>query len=322
MDYTTQRRFLVSKKQAWLYFWLVGLIWGSSFMLIRIGVEAIHPFHVVLIRVSIAAIGLCLVVIARRKHFPRDFRVIRAIAIIGVGNVVMPFTLISVGEQSIDSGLASVLQATAALFSLVVAHFAFADESITRQKVMGLLLGFAGVVVLASRNWQDGQVMTGSLMGQLAVIGASLCYAIFTTYSRKVIQGEVEPVVLSALAMLSASLVEAAIVYGGAALGQTPPFVPYDIEPRAFFAVLLLGFLNTFIAYLMYYDVVKALGVARASMVTYIVPVVGLTLGVLFLDEILDAKIIIGAALIFGGIGIVNLRWHALRLRRAQPIAS
>lgn len=312
----------MSKKQAWLYFWLVGLIWGSSFMLIRIGVEAIHPFHVVLIRVSIAAIGLCLVVIARRKHFPRDFRTIRSIAIIGVGNVVMPFTLISVGEQSIDSGLASVLQATAALFSLVVAHFAFSDERITRQKVLGLLLGFIGVVVLASRNWQDGQVLTGSLMGQLAVIGASFCYAIFTTYSRKVIQGQIEPVVLSALAMLSASLVESVIVYGGSALGQIPPFIPYDIEPRAFFAVLLLGFLNTFIAYLMYYDVVKALGVARASMVTYIVPVVGLTLGVLFLDELLDAKIIIGAALIFTGIGIVNLRWYNWRLKRIQPVTS
>lgn len=292
----------------WVGFWLVGVIWGSSFLLIRVGVETLHPLHLVFIRVGIAAIGLCLVTILSRKQIPRDWKTLRAMFIVGMGNIIAPFLLITWGEQTVESGLASVLQATAALFGLVVAHFAFKDERITPQKITGLIMGFLGVVVLASRNWQDGQIVTGGLLGQLAIVGASLCYATFTTYSRKIIQGQVEPIVVSSLAMLSAALVVGAMIVVGSALGWMPLSIPVDTPSRNFFAVILLGIINTFIAYLIYYSIVKRLGVARATMVTYVVPVVGLTLGVLLLNEQLDWQILFGAALIFTGIGVVNLR--------------
>src|SRR5215207_9953295 len=110
----------------WAGFWLVALIWGSSFMLISIGVEFVHPLHLVFIRTGIAAIGLCLIVVALRRPIPRDPKTILSLVTIGLVNTLLPFLLITWGETHIESGLASVLQATAALFTLVIAHFTFA----------------------------------------------------------------------------------------------------------------------------------------------------------------------------------------------------
>ncbi len=311
------------KTRIWIMFWLVALIWGSSFMLIRIGVEAIHPVHLVLIRVGIAAVGLGLVVVVTRQPIPRDWRILLAMVAVGIGNNAIPFTLISWGEQSVESGLTSVLQSTAALFALVVAHFAFKDERITPRKLIGLGLGFAGIVVLASRNWQDGQVITGSLMGQMAIVVASLSYACFTALSRKVLaSGTVVPVVLAAITMMAATFFEAAIVLVGGISGAMPLQTPADLTVEILTAVLVLGFVNTFIAYLMFYEIVKGLGAARAAMVTYVVPAVGLLLGVIFLGEILDARIILGAGLIFAGIGIVNLKFLRWQSAKNVKVAS
>lgn len=309
--------------RAWAGFWFVGFVWGSSFMLIRIGVESIHPLHLVLVRVGIAALGLALVVIVRRKRLPRDWRTIRSLVIIGVCNTAIPFTLITWGEKYVESGIASVLQATAALFTLVIAHFAFEDERITPQRLAGLVIGFLGVAVLASRNWQTENGLpeeTGLvLLGMGAVVLASLFYAIFTSFSRKVIQGQVEPIVVSAVAMISASVFEAALVVAGSAAGLVPATTSPDLPLRALLAVVGLGVVNTFLAYLVFYEIVRSLGAARAAMVTYIVPPVGLFLGVVLLNEPLDAPILIGAGMIFAGIAIVNLRFFQ-RMSRTQPV--
>ena len=155
----------MTKKQAWIGFWVLGAIWGSSFLFIRIGVEQLPPFEVVFIRTAIAAVGLLMTVYARGLRMPSNWDGIRPLVILGVGNTVIPFALITWGEQSIDSGLAAVIQASAALFTLIVAHFSFEDEHITAKKIGGLVIGFLGVVVLASRSWQDGQIVTGNLLG-------------------------------------------------------------------------------------------------------------------------------------------------------------
>jgi drug/metabolite transporter (DMT)-like permease len=292
----------------WAAFWVLGVVWGSSFLLIRVGVEAIHPFYIVFIRTGIAAVGLFLVVIARRRPIPRDWQTIKPLLILGVGNTAIPFTLISMGEKTVESGLASVLQATAALFGLIIAHFALADERITPQKLWGLIVGFVGVLVLASRNWQDGQIVTGGLLGQLAIVGASFFYASFTTYSRKVVGNSVEPMVIAAFAMMTAAFVELALILVSPLLGYEVPPVPADLTANVLFSVLLLGFLNTFFAYMLFYYIVRELGAAKSQMVTYVVPAVGLLLGVLLLNESMDIRLILGAALIFAGIGIVNLK--------------
>ncbi|MBC7811798.1 MAG: EamA family transporter [Burkholderiales bacterium] len=300
----------------WAAFWLVGIIWGSSFLLIRVGVEAFHPLQLVFIRVGIAAVGLSLVAIIQRKAFPKDWKTIRALIIIGIGNTVVPFLLITIGEQTVESGIASVLQATAALFTLVIAHFAFQDERMTPQRIGGIVTGFIGVIILATRGSGEAQAAGGSYVwGQIAIVAASLFYAMFSVYSRKVLKTKVEPVVVAAIAMLTSAITTGVMVFAMQFFGGPPPALPATLNSDTLIAVLVLGLVNTFIAYLFFYYIIRELGSARASMVTYVVSPVGLTLGVIFLDEALDAKLVIGAALIFAGIGIVNLR----SFRRPKP---
>jgi drug/metabolite transporter (DMT)-like permease len=240
--------------------------------------------------------------------------------ILGVVNTVFPFALITWGETSIDSGLAAVLQSTAALFTLVVAHFSFADERITWKKVGGLVIGFIGVVVLMSRTWEAGTVQASSLAGQLAVVVASVCYAFGGVYTRKVISQRIEPVVAAAGAMITAAVVTGVLMLIAPSLGGRPVVLPGEMQSNVLLAVVTLGVVNTFLAYLLFYPTLKVLGAARGSMVTYIVPAVGLTLGAIFLREAVDGRLLVGALLILVGIGVVNLKLGDL-LRR-EPVAA
>jgi drug/metabolite transporter (DMT)-like permease len=308
----------VTKKQAWASFWALGLIWGSSFLFIRVSVQQITPFQLVFIRTGIAAIGLTLIVYLRGKRFPRDWKSIRDIIFLGIVNTVLPFALISWSETRIESGLAAVLQGTAALFTLVIAHFAFADERINMRKLIGLGLGFLGVVILASRSLQEGAAVHSDLLGQLAMGAASFCYAIGGTYSRKAIQSRLEPIVVAAGAMTTAAIASGIIAYAAPLFGGQPPAALASLQRDVLLSALVLGFFNTMLAYTMFYSIVQALGAARTSMVTYIIPVVGLVLGWLFLSEQVDIRLVLGAILIIGGIGIVNLRINEL-LARISP---
>jgi drug/metabolite transporter (DMT)-like permease len=261
----------MTTKQAWGGFWLLALIWGSSFLFIRIGVEQLPPFQLVFIRTGIAAVGLTSVVYLRGKRLPSDWRGIGDLLFLGSVNTVVPFALITWGETRIESGLASVLQGTAALFTLLVAHFAFADERISWRKLAGLLIGFLGVVVLASRS-TAGQIeqsdATMHLLGQLAVIGASFCYALGGTYGRKAMQHRLDPIVVAAGSMTVAAVLSAGLAWLSPLLGGPAPVSLGQLTPGVLGAVLALGLVNTFGAYLIFYPLVSVLGAARTSMVT------------------------------------------------------
>ncbi len=302
----------MTNKQAWIGFWVLAIVWGSSFLFIRIGVEQLTTFQLVFIRTGIAAVGLNIVAYARGKRLPTDRKGIRDLLILGVVNTVFPFVLITWGEASIESGLAAVLQGTAALFTMVVAHFVFVDERITLRKLIGLGIGFLGVVVLASRSTEGEVVQTDAtlhLLGQLAIVAASFCYAVGGTYSRKAIQNRLEPIVAAAGAMTVTAVITGILTYAAPALGGPSPFPLDQLTPRVLGAILALGLVNTFFAYLIFYSLVKALGAARTSMVTYVIPGVGLGLGAVFLNEAVDIRLLIGAILIVGSIAIVNLKF-------------
>ncbi len=291
----------------WTGFWIVSLIWGSSYLLISISVDQLSPFQVAFIRTAIAAVGLNIVLTAQGKHIPLRWHALVPLVLIGVGNTAIPYGLIGWAEQRVESGLASVLQATTPIFGLIIAHYSFADERITMRKIIGVLVSFFGVVVLASRAWQSGGIETGSLLGMLAMILSSVLYAGFTVYSRKTIQNQVEPLVIAAGSMTVGAFVCGLLMMVMPLFGGQAP-TPLDrVGMDAIGAVVTLGVVNTFFAYLIFYSMVRDLGASRSQMVTYVIPVVGLTLGALF-GETVDWRLLVGAVLIFGGIGISTLR--------------
>jgi drug/metabolite transporter (DMT)-like permease len=299
----------VAIQRAWVGFWLLALIWGSSFLFIRIGVEQLSTFQLVFIRTGIAAVGLNLVAMLRGTRLPTDWKTLRDLLVLGVVNTVFPFALITWGEKTIESGLAAVLQATAALFTMVVAHFVFADERITWRTLGGLAFGFAGVVVLASRSAGDEAIPTDArlrLLGQLAIVAASFCYALGGAYSRKAIQRRLEPIVAAAGAMTVTAVISGIAAYAAPLVGGAAPIALDRLAPRVLVAILTLGLLNTFLAYLIFYSIIQQLGAARASMVTYVIPPIGVALGALFLEEPVDIRLVTGAAMIVGSIGICS----------------
>ncbi len=296
-------------QRAWIGFWALAVIWGSSFLFIRIGVEQLSTFQLVFLRTGIAAFGLNIVAHLRGHRPPTDWAGARDLLILGVVNTVFPFALITWGEKSIESGLAAVLQGTAALFTMVVAHFVFVDERITRRRVIGLTLGFMGVLVLASRSAEGEVVATDAklhVLGQLAIVAASFCYAVGGTYSRKAIQHRLDPIVAAAGAMTVTAAISGFVAYAVPLVGGASPAPLNQLTPRVWVAILTLGLLNTFVAYLIFYSIIQTLGAARASMVTYVIPAVGLALGAMFLNESVDVRLLTGAGVIVGSIGICS----------------
>ncbi len=306
----------------WAAFWLVGLIWGSSFLLIRVGVEELSPFQVVFIRTTIAAIGLNAVLLLRGGRLPRSLADLRAFLVMGLVNLTLPFALIAWAEIAVDSGVASVLNSTAAFGTLIIAHFSFADERITAQKLFGVIVGFVGVVVLFSRSLSAEGLAASSLLGQLAVVAGAMCYAVGGVMTRKAIQRLHDPLMVSAGTMIVGAVTSGIGMVIAPLFGGEPAAPLTAVPPGTLLAVATLGLVNTFVAYLLFYQVIQKLGAARASMVTYVVPVVGVTIGVLLGDTVLSLTLVIGSLLILLGIAIVNLRLRQFKVRSAAAPAG
>lgn len=284
----------------WAAFWLLGLIWGSSFLWIRIAVQEIGPFMLVALRVLIGVLGLALVAAVARPALPRAPRTYLAMAVLGLINTAVPFVLISWGETRIPSSLASILNGTVPLFTILIAHVALHDDRITLPRVLGLAVGFAGVVVLLSKDLQPGTIHA-SLLGQGAVILASLSYAGASVFARTQVRN-LAPIANALLPLIAADL----FMWLALPVFESP--VRFPVLPITWVALVWLGLLGSCIAYLLYFHLIRQWGPTRSTMVTYVFPVVGLVLGILFLGEHADWRLIVGSALIVAGIGVVNWR--------------
>ncbi len=285
----------------WGMFWSLGLIWGSSFLLIKVGVEELGPLPLVSTRIGLAAVLMGVYLWVSHRKWPRKRSEMAALVYVGIMNTAVPFTLITWGEQDIDSGLATVLNATVPLFTLVFAHFALADERMSFQKVIGLGVGFAGVVLLATRG--GASASENSLSGQLAVLAGSMSYASSAIIIRRYLR-QVDPFIIAGGSLMVGGVAIITITL----LTVDPLPNVADLSAKVIAAVLTLAVLNTVVAYFMLYQLMHAWGATRTTLVTYVMPPIGVTLGAIFLDELVDWKIVVGAALILSGIIAVNWR--------------
>lgn len=286
------------KIKEWAAFGMLGLVWGSSFLWIKIAVQEVGPFTLVAFRLLFGVLGLLVIMRWQRQSFPRDRRTLLAYLFMGVVNTAVPFVLISWGETKIDSGLASILNGTVPLFTIVIAHYWLHDEKITVGRLAGLAVGFVGVVVLVSRDFGP-QGLHGNLWGQVAVIAASICYATAITFSRRHLRNQ-PPVVQSFMVLLLAD----AVIWPATLMVDRPFHLPQ--LPVTWLALAWLGLLGSCFAYLMFFYLINAWGPARASLVTYVFPVIGVILGIIFLKEVADWRLIVGTLLIVGAVLAVN----------------
>ena len=284
------------KPKHWFVFLLLGGIWSSSFLWIKIAVQEIGPITLVAFRVLFGLLFTLIVVFFQRTHLPRTFKEWFPILLLGISNVAIPFLLISWGEQSIDSAVAAILDATVPLFTIVIAHVALHDDKMTVQKVLGLLIGFAGVVVLMSK---DIGASAGPLLGQAAVVLACAFYAGSSVYARR--STENMPGILRSAGPLISST---GVMWLATFFIEKPVRIPQ--LPVTWIALLWLGILGSGFAFILNYYLIHEIGPTRTTMVTYLFPLGGVILGVTFLGEKLSWQLLAGAALIIASLAVAN----------------
>jgi drug/metabolite transporter (DMT)-like permease len=285
-------------------FILLGLIWGSSFAWIKIAVEEIPPATLVAWRMSLGAVGMIGLLLVMRLPMPRQWRAWMPFFVLGAINAAIPIFLISWGEQFVDSGTAAVLNSLVPIFSLVIAGLALKTEPVTALRVAGLLLGFIGAALLASRELELRSGISG-LIGALAVVLAALSYAFGASYARHRIQRAHRYVVAAGTLFFATVYMWAlALVADGGVI------VPAQLDTIV--AVLWLGILGSFVAYVLFFFLIEHLGATMASMVTYVFPVVGVGIGVLLLGELMDLRLAVGTLLVVVGIIVVSVRYDAI----------
>ena len=300
----------------WGLFLSLALIWGSSFLFIKIGLDAgMAPFTLVTWRMVMASLLLVVVLRFTRGRMPRASGSVRRLTILALCNVAIPGLLISWGEQSISSALTSVLNGLNPLFTIVIAALVLRDEPITLNRLAGLLIGFGGAALIASPNLgQSGPGVggTAALLGELAVALGALSYAVGAVYSRHRITGhalvddpeagprQASPVEI-ALPQAAISGVFCAIF---ALLFERPADGLIALPPDAasWFSVTWLGMLGSGLAYLLFFRLVRAWGATRTTMVTYAMPIVGISLGFIVLQEAFQPVEVVGTVLVLAGL--------------------
>jgi drug/metabolite transporter (DMT)-like permease len=295
--------------RVWVAFGLLSLIWGSSYLFIRIDVKQLAPVSVVFLRLTIGAIVIGAITAIRRIPIGITPRSLGLLAIQGTINTTIPFVLISVGEVTVPSGIAAVLNATTSLFTLIIAAFLLRDERLSTRKAVGAVIGFAGVIVLVGLN-PFSKTASAHVGGEGLILLSSVSYAMGAVFVRKVLRG------LPSMTVAFWAVVCAATETGILSLRfGNIPWAHLHADTILGFA--WLGVFGSGIAYILAYFLISSWGASRMTMVTFVMPVVALLLGSLVLGERLGWQVFAGSVLILGGIVAVSSTVR-LRLQRGQ----
>lgn len=291
--------------RAWLELSLLSLLWGGSFFSIAIALREIGPFTVVLHRVGWAALLLWIIIAVRGYAVPRGWRIWGAFLVMGCLNNVIPFSLMSWGQLHVESGLVSIFNAMTAPLGVLVAAFLLSDERLTKNRLGGVILAFAGAcVVIGIDNLVNLDLRA---LGQWAVIGGALSYAFAGVWAKTTLRG-VEPLVAAAGMLTGSTLI---MLPTASILEGTPTLA---LATQTWVAIAYYAIFATAAAYLLYYRVLGMAGSGNLMLCTLLIPPVAITLGWAFLDERLSPEAFIGFALIAAGLILIDGRV----LRRKQ----
>jgi drug/metabolite transporter (DMT)-like permease len=295
--------------RAWLPgFLLLALIWGTSFLFIKVGVRELHPLWLTFGRVATGAIVLLVVLAVTRDRLPRDPRLWAHMIVVAALGVSAPFTLFGFGEERVSSVLAGIWNAATPLVALPLAALVFRTERMTRARAAGIGVGFLGVLVVLG-VWRD--VGGSQLTGQLMCFGAAMCYAVAIPYQKKFIAGRTGSGTSFAAAQLLMALAQLAIV---APLVAGAPPAPTSLSTDVVLCVLALGALGTGLAFVLNFRVIRVAGASTSASVTYLMPVVATLVGVIILGEHLLWNQPVGALIVLAGVAISQ--GVLMRLRR------
>ena len=284
---------------AWAMLLLLASVWGGSFVFAEVALRELPPMTITLHRVFWAVPVLSLVLKIRGYSLPRDGRVWTAYLVMGALNNAIPFSLIFWGQTQITAGLASILNATTAMFAAVVAGLLLKDEPLTMRKMVGAIVGVAGVAVIMGP--QALATFDLANLAQLAVLGATLSYAFAGVWGRVALAGQ--PPLVNAFGMLVGStilMVPVVLVADG---------VPVlSLSSPTWAALLVMATLSTALAYVLYFAILARAGAANLLLVTLLIPPIAVLLGAAFLGEAMAPRAFAGFAVIALGFAVTDGR--------------
>jgi drug/metabolite transporter (DMT)-like permease len=283
----------------WLLLIVLSIVWGGSFFFAKVAVAELPPLTIVLARVVIAAAALHLLVIVLGQRMPGDFALWRDFLLMGLLNNAIPFSLIFWGQKEIASGLASILNATTPLFTVLVAQAFTRDEKATPAKLVGVGLGLVGVALMIGLDLVSG--FGSHLLSELAVLAAALSYAFAGVFGRR-FRGR-PPLVVAAGQLTGSSvlILPLALLIDRPWLGASPSL-------RVWAALIGLALLSTALAYVIFFRILGRAGATNLLLVTFLIPVSALLLGVAFLAESVTVHQLIGMLLIGLGLAVIDGR--------------
>jgi drug/metabolite transporter (DMT)-like permease len=295
----------------------LAVIWGASFLFIKVGIRELHPLYLSLFRVGTGALTLLIVLAVMRVRLPRDPKLWAHLSVVGAFGVALPFTLFGFGEERVSSVLAGIWNATTPLIALPMAVLAFRTERLTARGAAGIGIGFAGVLTVLG-VWQG--VGGSQLTGQLMCFGAAACYGVAIPYMKRFVAGRSESGVALSAAQLVTATVQLAIVTP--LLVGAPP-APTGLSLDVIGSVLALGALGTGLAFVINMRNIRLAGASTASTVTYLIPIAATVIGVLALDERLSWYQPVGAVVVLAGVavsqGVLRRRKRSVS-RVSEPI--
>lgn len=280
----------------WAKFWYMGLVWGATFLWLKIAIREMQPIWLNAVRLFIAMVVLfCIMRLTKaRLNFRHNWK---PYLFLGVFNIALPFVLITFSEHSISSGMASILNSTVPFFTMILIPFFVPEESWSLQKAIGLVVGFAGVVILAA-NKVEGSA-GGFQWGALLVLMASISYAVAAIFARKVTFG-----VAPAAQAFGQSIFANLVLWPTAFLFEGSITLP--TKTITWVALLWLAIMATGIGTFFFYSLINSVGATKTSLNTYIFPLMGVLLGVIFLNEQLSWRLLVGGIFVIAGVAIVN----------------
>ena len=289
----------IMNRREWAMLVTLSVLWGGSFFFAEIALESLPPLTIVTLRVGLAAITLWLVVLALKLPIPNSPPIWIAFLTMGLLNNVLPFSLIVWGQSQISSGLAAILNATAPLFGVIVAGILLRDESATPLKITGVVIGFAGVIVMMDLS----SIATSSLLAQLAILAAALSYACASVYGRRFKATGLNPILVAAGQVTGSTLLLLPIALW---VDGNDPYA--NVPAQVWAAIISLAVFSTAAAYILYFKLLASAGATNILLVTLLVPVSAILLGWLFLEESLQTPHIIGMVMIALGLSAIDGR--------------
>ena len=294
----------------WLFLLILSILWGGSFFFAKVAVLEVPPLTLVLYRVGIAAAVLFLYLKVSGRDIPSGATIWGAFFGMGLINNVIPFSLLFWGQIHIASSLASILNATTPIFTVLVAHFLTHDEKFNINRLLGVVLGFAGVALMLGFDSSTGNSNTPLAM--LACLGAAISYAFASVFGRRFAAMKVGTARVAFGQLTASTLMMLPIV-----LLMEPMVSPLTLSQPVLFSVIALAVVSTALAYILFFRILAAGGATNISLVTLLVPVSAIVLGSVFLSEQLRPTDFAGMLLIGCGLVAIDGRLFKLVSRRA-----